>query len=367
MRLYKIAIVTLTYCIASMWCYDKCGLATNVFVKLANKRFNEVAYPTAHNAQSYKRSIVQNQDLSIPEQLEAGIRAFKLPIWYDYDINGRYYACVCHGISKDLMQSITDAQILSQIPFLMRSRVQKILQQLKPVLPMVTDALVLAYGQSDDTFGMLPFRHSMFDPAALPLEKVCSHVAAFLKKYPHEILTLILEDFTYDLPLLADAFQKTGLSKYAHAQEISQPWPTIASMVARNKRLVIFLRSSDNAPYNKFPWMNPLWAFAWDTKWQFYRARDFLKDEVPNRGKNAYEMRKTDPNNKIFIVYHFITPFAGGSKKWACRVNRAKVLKWRLHELQKRTGHIPNFVQVDFFQYPHNDIFKVINELNGIT
>ena len=232
---------------------------------------------------------------------------------------------------------------------------------------MLTDALAVAYGQSDQECGILPFRHSMFDPAALPLKTVCSQIRNFLDTHPHEILTLILEDFTYNLPLLAHAFQKTGLINYAHAQSVSKSWPKLSAMIARNKRLVVFLRSSDQAPYKNFPWLNPLWEFAWDTKWQFNRARDFLKDEVPNRGKKAYELRKTDPHNKIFIVYHFITPFAGGSKKWARKVNRASLLKWRLNELRKKTGHIPNFIQVDFFQYPHNDIFKVINEINAIS
>lgn len=334
--------------------------------KLIHKRYNEIAYPTAHNAQSYKESIVQNQDLSIPEQLEAGIRAFKLPVWYDCDDKGCYYACVCHGLSKELMYSLTEAQILDRVPYLMRSGVKNVLQQLKPMVPMLTDALALAYGQSDQESGMLPFCHRMFDPAAVPLQTICDQIAAFLKKYPREIITLILEDFTYNLPLLAYAFEKTGLIKFAHTQNISQPWPTLAAMIGSNKRLVIFLRSSDNAPYKKFPWMNPLWEYAWDTQWQFSRARDFLKDKIPNRGEKAYELRTADPHNKIFIVYHFITPFAGGSKKWACRVNRARVLKWRLQELQKKTGHIPNFIQVDFFQYPHNDIFRVINEINGV-
>ena len=38
-----------------------------------------------------------------------------------------------------------------------------------------------------------------------------------------------------------------------------------------------------------------------------------------------------------------------------------------LHKLAQQTGHIPNFVQVDFFEYPNNDIFKVINSLNGVA
>ena len=123
MRLVKMVIVLLWFCTYCQ-CSKSC-VPCNGSIKLANKRFNEVAYPTAHNAQSYKKSIVQNQDLSIPQQLEAGIRAFKLPIWYDCDDQGHYYACVCHGLSKDMIYSLSEAQILNRIPYLMRSTYKK--------------------------------------------------------------------------------------------------------------------------------------------------------------------------------------------------------------------------------------------------
>lgn len=331
-----------------------------------NKRFNDVAFATAHNAQSCKKSIVQNQDISIKEQLEYGIRAFKLPIWYDCDEYGHYYPCVCHGLSKELIYSLTEDKMLAQLPWFIRSRARTVYGQLKPVLAMLTDACTVAYGPKDHTWQtLLPFNHKIFDPAALPLDAVCAQVAMFLAMHPQEIISLILEDYTDNLALVAHSIEQSGLREYAHIQSTAQPWPTLGAMVANNKRVVIFIKSGDNVAYEKFPWMNPLWEFAWDTSWQFKRARDFLHDNVPNRGKKAYELRNNDPCNKIFIVYHFITPFAGGSKKWACKVNRSHVLKRRLNQLYKKTGHIPNFVQVDFFQYPHNDIFKVINELNN--
>ena len=80
------------------------------------------------------------------------------------------------------------------------------------------------------------------------------------------------------------------------------------------KRMIIFVRSNDTAHYNCYPWICPLWDYAWDTRFNFSRIGDFKYDKVPNRGKEAFEQRHSGPKNKLFIVYHFITPFAGGAK-----------------------------------------------------
>ena len=225
-------------------------------------------------------------------------------------------------------------------------------------LPMVTKMI---------NRGLFLLTHGMFDPACRPLRQICAEVRAFLDTHPHEIVTFILEDFTDNIPLIASDIQESGLYNYLLRQDIDKPWPTLGTLVANGKRMIIFVRSNDITQYSNYPWLLPLGDYAWDTRFNFSHARDFKYDQVPNRGKGAFEQRHQEPKNKLFIVYHFITPFAGGSKQWAKRVNQAAVLKKRLNKLRAQTGHIPNFVQVDFFEYPHNDIFKVVNSLNGIA
>ena len=342
-------------------------IACNGSFLLSSKRYNEVAYATTHNGQSYKKSLVHNQDKTIAEQLKSGIRAIKIPLWYGSDSQGKRIVCACHGMSKSLFFSIKEEKIVEHIPLIFKSKVQKIINEMEPMVKTLRDALRIAYGEDDEQQGVLLFPHGMFDPACQELKNICKEVKTFLDANPHEIVTLILEDFTNNIPLIVADIQESGLFAYVHEQKLSEPWPTLETLVTNNKRMVIFVRTNDIKRLENFNWLCPLWDYAWDTRFNFSRIADFKYDQVPNRGDQAFKTRDKNPHNKLFIVYHFITPLAGGSKKWAMRANRSSVLQRRLKKLTKQTGHIPNFVQVDFFEYPHNDLFKVINILNGVV
>lgn len=342
------------------------ALIVNGSARLASKRYNEVVYATSHNGQSFLPSMVQNQDRSITEQLEAGIRAFKIPVWYDVDDSGVPTPCACHGISKEIFRNMYLGKFIDKVPMIFRPFVKKIMQDLKPAEKLLADALEVAYGQSDYEHGIIPFKHCVFDPSKVALSELLLEIRAYVDRHPLEIITLILEDYTGNLPLIAGACMTSGIIRYVHVQEIQEPWPTLAQMIQAGKRVVIFIKSKDDAPYHLYPWLHYVWNYAFDTEWDFKSLTDMHSEKVPKRGLEAYNQRNAFPRNKLFIAYHFITPLSGGSKWWASRVNKKFVLKSRLDRLQKETGHIVNFVQVDFFEYPHNDIFVVVNELNGI-
>ena len=95
------------------------AIACNNSVHLAHKRYNEVAYATTHNGQSFKESLVQNQDKTITEQLEAGIRALKIPLWYGCDMKGNAMVCACHGMSKSLLYDVYEEQFVKQVSWFM--------------------------------------------------------------------------------------------------------------------------------------------------------------------------------------------------------------------------------------------------------
>lgn len=331
----------------------------------AHKRYNEVMFAAAHNGQSCKPSAVRNQDCSIAIQLKQGIRAIKIPVWYGIDKQGKRILYACHGVSKTLLHDAYLGNMLNKVPWAFRPFAKKVFNSISPINQMVVDALAVAYGSSDEQNGVIPFNHAILDPSARPLFKVFADVGTFLTQNPHEIVTLILEDFTNNRAAIAAAVHLGGVYSLVHTQPLDQPWPTIGKMIQDNNRLVIFVRSeNDHSPKENYPWLHDLWSFAWDTKWDFKKISDFKHDSIPNRGVEAFETRNAGPSNKLFIVYHFITPLTGGSKHWAMKVNRTSVLQPRLRSLWKQAGHIPNFIQVDFFEYPNNDIFTVVNRMN---
>ena len=87
----------------------------NGYTELCNKRYNDIAYIEAHNATSTvdphslipnAPSVVQNQDISIEEQLNLGIRSFEFHVHLDYVNLLGYYNDLIRVAQKD-----TDAAI----------------------------------------------------------------------------------------------------------------------------------------------------------------------------------------------------------------------------------------------------------------
>jgi hypothetical protein len=341
--------------------------STIPMTRFANKRYNEVMYATTHNGQSHVQSPVCNQDQSITEQLKAGIRAIKIPVWSGLDEEGKEIPYACHGISKKILQEAYLGSLINKVPRLFRPFAQKILENLQPIDQMVVDALMSAYGENDADHGAIPFNHAILDPAARPLRQVFVEIYTFLEANKTEVVTLILEEFMNNRAVIANEIHASGLYSYLHTQLPTEPWPTLGEMIKANTRLVVFVRSEDKQSLESFPWLHDLWTFAWDTCWDFKRMTDFNHDIVPNRGQTAFALRNQPPYNKLFIVYHFITPYTGGSKHWARRVNRASILEARIKMLREQTGYMPNFIQVDFFEQPNNDVIRVVNAHNAVV
>lgn len=66
-------------------------IACNGLPENCNKPYNRFSQMVSHNATSYAWSPVQNQDRTLQEQLDAGVRAFKIPLHPDYVDREAYY------------------------------------------------------------------------------------------------------------------------------------------------------------------------------------------------------------------------------------------------------------------------------------
>ncbi len=330
------------------------------------RHYNDVAFPAAHNAQSNVASSVCNQDLPVSEQLKRGIRALKVHVWYDRDAMGNSVAYVCHGMTKDFLSKSYLDHVADKVPRLFRSFARDVLKQMEPLNTIIREACNTAYGL-ENARGTIQFPHCIFDPAQRRFVDFLTDIANFMQKNPNEIVTLILEDHTNNLQRLADDLSSVGLNRYAHSQDKNRPWPTLAQMIEQNKRLVLFVHAEVPLVFDQYPWLHNLWDFAWDTEWAFDSASDLQCEKgdcMPKRGELAFATRHQEPCNKIFIVHHFVTENIGGSKAAAKKVNKRACLHNRLKKLAERAGHIPNIIQVDFFQYPNNDLFDVVKQIN---
>lgn len=361
-----VRIAGLVVMLTTVYLYSAPQGKVNGSSALWNKRYNEVAYPATHNGHSHAESSVQNQTLSLKEQLERGIRATKMHVYYHQENNGAYAPFVCHGVSKDLLEGPYLEKIVEKVPRLFRGWAQDVLKQMAPLNELVRDACHVAYGDGK-TKGVIPFKHCILDPSRRKLSSMLAEVKQFMAKNPSEVVTLILEDHTNSLDQIAQEFVASGLDAYVHTQDSSKEWPTLGHMVESGKRIVVLVHGDESLAYEKYPWLHNVWQYAWDTEWEFQDAadlKDTQKDVMPKRGLQAFKQRNEGPKNKLFIVHHFVTSMSGGNKVEAKKINKKSFLQTRLERLAKKAGHMPNIIQVDFFEQPGNDIFEVVNAFN---
>jgi hypothetical protein len=173
-------------------------------------------------------------------------------------------------------------------------------------------------------------------------------IVAFLEANPREVLVLLLQDGVSAADTAA-SFSASGLSSYVHTQYDGEPWPTLAEMIASGGRVVVTAEVEGPPP----PWYHHAWDLYSDTPYSFFSVGSFNCDL--NRGQ---------ADNDLFLVNHwFSNPLSSSSN--ADTANAYSVLSQRVAECQSERGQIPNLVAVDF--YDRGDLFRVVDELNGVA
>ncbi|MDR3550447.1 MAG: hypothetical protein P4L31_03470 [Candidatus Babeliales bacterium] len=360
MHMIKMSVVL------SFFCLTFSGNALPNDKATPKKRYNEISYVATHNGQSHMGSPVQNQTLSLTQQFESGIRATKIHVWYDKDENGKVVPFVCHGVAKEVIDGSYFEKIIDKIPRIFQSWARSALKEFEPINTLFQDACKAAYGEGEAN-GVIQMRHCILDPSRKSLRSTLDEIKTFLDKNPRELITVILEDHTNNLDHISNDFKLSGLDVFAHTQHADQEWPMVGDMIDANKRLVVLLHGNEKLSYDQHPWIHDIWKFAWDTEFDFpdvASLKDPAKDIMPKRGAHAYQSRHTGAKNKLFIVHHFVTPVAGGTKDGAKKVNKKGFLKNRLDRLTKVAGRNPNIIQVDFFDAADKDVLEVVNGLN---
>jgi hypothetical protein len=253
---------------------------------LCERRFDEVAYATTHNAfatleQNYFPPA--NQTFTMTRQLEDGVRALMLDVWYvDTDRDGR------------------------------------------------ADGVFLCH--------TLPFCGNPLRSLAQGL----GEIRDFLATHPGEVVTLLFESYASAADVAA-AFAEAGLLDrvYVHA---GGAWPTLGEMIGRGERLVVLTddRLSD-ADLARFPWYHYLWdSLAFETPFSL------TPEEFFDSGFSCEELRG-EPENDLFILNHFLTRTIG-HPSFAELVNFDPDFGERARECEAFHGRIPNFVTVDYYE-----------------
>lgn len=171
-------------------------------------------------------------------------------------------------------------------------------------------------------------------------------VRQFLDQHPREVVTLLIENHARPLAV-AEAFEQVGLDRYALAQPADQPWPTLAEMIARNRRLVVFTDVGAGVR----PWLLAEFEHAFENPWRAGESSDFSCAVHRGSGRG------------LFVLNHFLsTPLP--DRDAARLVNRSSSLAAHVARCRRERGRTPNFVTVD--HYDVGDLLAVVAALNEL-
>ena len=217
-----------------------------------------------------------------------------------------------------------------------------------PVVPQLKDGVrALMLDTHLDADGVPSLCHGNCAFGEKPLTEGLAEIASFLRCNPREIVVIIFEAYVTAAETDA-AFHDSGLLDFVRVQPKGAPWPTLAELIAKDERMIVFTDDPAGTP----DYYHPVWDYAWDTPYAAETPADL-----------SCTVGRGDPASSLFIFNHFLTnPVA--DVKLAEQVNVNPFFIDRAEACAAEVNDLPNFVTVDF--YTTGDLFAVVQKLNGL-
>ncbi|KAJ2470912.1 hypothetical protein GGI02_002615, partial [Coemansia sp. RSA 2322] len=267
--------------------------ACNGNSQLCGKTFDKVAFPTTHNSYAYGDNIAANQNVNIQAQLQAGIRGFMLDLHY-LDSTNTSVPYLCHTL-----------------------------------------CLLLNDG-----------------PFATELQ----NIRTFMDNNANEVVAIFIEnDGPFTAAQISQAFVQAGLDKYAYTPKAGA-WPTLQTMIAQNKRLVVFTDAGADA---SVPWL------AYD--------KDYVVQTPYSVAVgSSFGCSPLTTVRPLWVMNHFVYKnfsFAGSTVDVPASDSAATVNTRQSIVAQANAcgaaGVFPNFITVDFFDV--GALFQAVADINNVT
>jgi len=303
--------------------------ACNGAVELCDRSVAEVLFAGTHNSMSNTEIsdwMFPQQQASIPQQLEDGVRALLIDVHYGFAGAAR--------VKTDLSGPRPTMDVLDHA--VGREGVEAAIR--------IRDRLVGA----DEGRRKLFLCHGFCELGASELVPALRAMREFFVKHPGEVVIVVVEDYVAPEDLAA-AFEESGLAEFVYRGP-APPWPTLGQLAASGTNLLLFIESGRPG----VSWVRPAFVNVQETPYTFHAPSEFSC--VPNRGGTA---------GALFQVNHWIETTPAPRPSNAAIVNARDVLLPRLARCARERGQPVNIVAVDF--YRSGDLLAVVAELNGLV
>ncbi|KAK3241726.1 hypothetical protein CYMTET_48543 [Cymbomonas tetramitiformis] len=194
-------------------------------------------------------------------------------------------------------------------------------------------------------------------------------VATFLEANPHEVITIIYEDYVRQGNLVLNDFEAADLLKYTYVHDdtlpdgagstSTGPWPTLQRMIESGERLLVLTDRNYNPEWlaQVAPWLHYNKNVYWETRYDNTQTADF--DCELDRGDKGL--------NKLLVVNHYRNDYWGlPAQSKAARSNDYDMIVRHalICNVTTQPAQYPNFMTFDFWST--GDVVRAVQDINLI-
>lgn len=306
-------------------------LACNGYAQLCSRRVDQVVFAGTHNSMSAADSpgwLIANQSRDIAQQLNDGIRAFKISTHY--------------GISDGRGHVLTDLAASGE-------RVNRVSENLSPegraALQRLSASIGFGSPQGKPSVWLC---HTQCEVGATSMSSFLGTVARFLKDNPAQVLIFFDEDYVSEDSLEAE-FKRAGLLSRLEVLTPGQPLPTLGALVASQHNVLVFAQEPVSG---KHPWDMPGFDWIQDTPLGAVKPSQF--------NCRVYRGRSSNP---LLMMNNWADVFPPRRGPNLALNKRAFILQ-RARQCEAERHQIPNVILFDF--YDSGDVIAAVATLNGL-
>jgi hypothetical protein len=270
---------------------------------------------------------IANQDRDIAQQLNDGIRAFKISTHYGTEDSTGF-------VHTNLTSENAELNRVAA----------KLIPDARKALQRVSKSLGRGTVGKQDVW----LCHTLCELGATSMVGFFQTIRRFLERNPNQVLVFFDEDAVHEQDLRS-AFVRAGVFKYLARLQPGQPLPTLGQLIHSHHNIVIFAQEPTSGHY---PW-NP-YAFNWmeDTPLGATKPSQF-----------TCKLKRGKAGNPILLMNNWADIFPPRPSPNVPLVQRNFLLS-RAQQCVEQRGRFPNLILTDY--YNRGNVIGAADTLNGV-
>ena len=304
---------------------------------LCDRPLDQVSFASTHNSMAsvtIPSWLFGQQDGTIKDQLEYGIRGLLIDTYYGHAVKG--------GVRTDLASLPKRELAVQEIG-----------------APAVDAAERIRSRLGDQSLGprQIFLCHGFCELGAVSLSSALADLRTFLVTNPGAVVIVINQDEGVTPRDIERAFDQAGLLDLVYRGPLG-PFPTLRQMIDSGQRLVVMAENDAGT----VPWYHLAYGEALQETPFTFKTAASLTD--PAQVAASCRDNRGPASAPLFLLNNWVdtTPLPRASLAEA--VNAHAALLRRAQECRRIRHRLPNLVAVDF--YRRGDVLGVVRALNGL-